>query len=278
MPEERKESEFMNYREMDLLDKAFAIRYRLCPMIQPIAQNCGLSLRESNKAPFELEFHSFRTATLVYQVVNSTTGFSFKEKEEIFDMAIFHDIGKAQSKMIRHWASTKTLTGEEFEEMKQHISEESMIASLIHGLGIDENTFPAKNKIITTNHHYRINGRGYPVELPKEAFGVEIDENLSMVIQLIGVVDAIEAISSDLRLYRHRHGVREKRQPVTWWKLTLKERSNLLDAIERVTKEACEGFFDKDLVSMVSHCFINKQPKDPWFLPEVIGNYLSARD
>jgi hypothetical protein len=266
----------MDYAKMDFLDKVAAIRYSLCPMVKPIALAQGLSIQESNKAPFELEFHLFRTATLAYQVAHSTRGLTKEQKDEVFEMLLWHDIAKVNSRVVRKWALSRKLSRKEKREMEDHVKPDFIDSALEHGLCIDPKKFPARLKAAAALHHWRINGSGYPIKLPREIFGIEIDEYFRHILELIGVIDLIEAKSSDLRFYARIDSCGSKGEPLRWWILESDERSNLLDAINTAKMCAAEGSFDPKLVDFVSHCFVPKQPRDPFFLPEVIGNYLGS--
>lgn len=111
-------------------------------------------------------------------------GFSFEEQEQIFYIAMMHDIGKIgiPDSILK---KPSNLTEEEWETMKQH--------SIYSGDILEEFTTIPKMSESVRYHHEWYDGNGYPYKLK----GEEIPE----ISRIISVADSFDTMNSK-RVYR----------------------------------------------------------------------------
>jgi len=131
----------------------------------------------------QTEEHAHRLKEYCMQIGNRVK-LTSKEMDELFLLAVLHDIGKVG---IREEILKKPgpLTEAEWEEMKKHPEIGCRIAQNTPELG------PIAEYILY--HHERWDGKGYPQRLK--------GEEIPLLCRLLAVVDAYDAMTSD-RLYR----------------------------------------------------------------------------
>jgi len=95
--------------------------------------------------------------------------------------ALLHDIGKLKTP-TEVLDKPGKLTPEEFEIMKAHPAEGHKI------LKVDED-MPFESLEIVLHHHERINGKGYPDQLPAD--------HITLITKMASIVDVYDAITSD---------------------------------------------------------------------------------
>lgn len=133
--------------------------------------------------------HSLRVALYCKEIARRL-GYTEKEIDELYYIALLHDIGKiAIEDSILNKAGR--LTPEEYETVKQHVS---IGAEIVH----NTNFVPGVEEGVRY-HHERYDGSGY--------MGVQ-GEKIPMAARIIAVADAYEAMLAD-RAYR-KHLSREQ--------------------------------------------------------------------
>jgi len=127
--------------------------------------------------------HSSRVAEYSYMIAEYA-GLSHKECDEIYHIALLHDVGKIgiDESIIN---KPGKLTREEFETIKQHPVLGSQILDSI-------NEYPGLS-IGARYHHERYDGKGYPEGLK--------GEDIPEIARIISVADAYDAMTSK-RSYR----------------------------------------------------------------------------
>jgi len=123
--------------------------------------------------------HSMHVMALMIQYAKYKN-FDKKTTEKLATAAMLHDIGK--SELSKKVLFLTTLSDKDYEEIKKHT---------IYGYDILKNFGDEFSANIALNHHERKDGSGYPNGIKVE------DKN----IQLIGIIDSYEAMTSDHRLY-----------------------------------------------------------------------------
>lgn len=111
-------------------------------------------------------------------------GLGINELEELGLGALLHDIGKMQVP-LEILNKPGKLTDEEFEIMKSHPSKG-------YEMLIKDTTLSDEVLNIVKSHHERLNGKGYPDNLP--------EQNISYFTKIVSIVDVYDAITSD-RVY-----------------------------------------------------------------------------
>lgn len=132
--------------------------------------------------------HSERVAKYSKLIANELH-WNKQEQENIYNMALLHDIGKIgvpDAILNKHGA----LTDEEFPEIRKH--------PLIGGEILKDLSFVADVSIGAYYHHERYDGKGYPVGLKGEEIPIEA--------RIIGIADSIDAMNST-RVYRGKKDV-----------------------------------------------------------------------
>ncbi|MCD4829012.1 MAG: HD domain-containing protein [Candidatus Cloacimonetes bacterium] len=127
--------------------------------------------------------HSVNVMTLTLGFAHKV-GYGWRRTLEFGLAALLHDIGKIQipESLLK---SPKPLTDDEFRIMRQH----PIMA--LDVLDRAKMTLP-KVRAAAIEHHERINGTGYP-------FG---KTDISLVGQIVGIIDAYEALTNEDRPYR----------------------------------------------------------------------------
>ena len=127
--------------------------------------------------------HSFRVAAYS-KLLAEKMGYSFSEVEEIYNIALMHDIGKL-SVPDEILGKPGAPTDEEYEILKQHAK---------MGYEILKDITIAPNLAIGAGyHHERLDGRGYP--------NGATEKDIPIVAQIIAVADTFDAMYST-RPYR----------------------------------------------------------------------------
>lgn len=129
--------------------------------------------------------HSERVAR-ISQMVAEKMGYSAKECNRIYYIALMHDCGKI-SIPVTILQKPEKLTDEEYEVIKQHTTYgDKMLRDFSSLDGIN---------LGALYHHERYDGKGYPVGLA--------GEDIPQIARIIGVADAFDAMNSN-RCYRTR--------------------------------------------------------------------------
>lgn len=132
--------------------------------------------------------HSERVAKYSKIIANELR-WSKQEQENLYNMALLHDIGKIgvpDAILNKH----EKLTEEEFQQMRKH--------PIIGGEILKD--FTVINDVSTGAyyHHERYDGKGYPIGLKGEEIPIEA--------RIIGIADSIDAMNSD-RVYRGKKDI-----------------------------------------------------------------------
>lgn len=152
--------------------------------------------------------HSMHVMALIVQYCNYS-GYKKEKAQKLATAAMLHDIGKAliDTKII---TSPHPLSDAERHEVNKHTT---YGYEILTNLGLD---YEAE---IALKHHERLDGSGYPDGI------TDIDEDM----QLIGIADSYEAMTSDHRLYA---GIKKP-----------------YDALKEIRNEVDEGKFDMKIYS-----------------------------
>lgn len=142
------------------------------------------------KALASLSFKDYTTAIHSINVMALTVVYCFHvglSLEETMNMglgALYHDIGKTRIESTILQAPRK-LTNEEFEIMKSHT---------IRGYALvkDSNLDNALIRNAILQHHEKLDGSGYPNHIV----------DISSCGQIVGIIDAYEALTNESRPYR----------------------------------------------------------------------------
>lgn len=132
--------------------------------------------------------HSERVAKYSKLIANELR-WSKQEQENIYNMALLHDIGKIgvpDAILNKHGA----LTDEEFPEIRKH--------PVIGGEILKDLNFVTDVSIGAYYHHERYDGKGYPEGLKGEEIPIEA--------RIIGIADSIDAMNSN-RVYRGKKDI-----------------------------------------------------------------------
>ena len=132
--------------------------------------------------------HSERVAKYSKQIANELR-WSKQEQENIYNMALLHDIGKIgvpDAILNKHGK----LTEEEFPQIRKH--------PIIGGEILKDLNFVADVSVGAYYHHERYDGTGYPQGLKGEEIPIEA--------RIIGIADSIDAMNSD-RVYRGKKDI-----------------------------------------------------------------------
>ena len=132
--------------------------------------------------------HSERVAKYTRIIANELR-WSKEEQENIYNMALLHDIGKIgvpDAILNKHGQ----LTDEEFPLMRKH--------PIIGGEILKDLTFVSDVSTGAYYHHERYDGKGYPNGLKGEEIPIEA--------RIIGIADSIDAMNSD-RVYRGKKDI-----------------------------------------------------------------------
>lgn len=126
--------------------------------------------------------HSFNVHHLV-EKMGVVLGYKGKRMLNLLLSAQYHDIGKIKipNDILNKPSS---LTNEEFEVMKTHVSE---------GRELIEESFSSEVYEIVVQHHERYDGSGYPRGL--------LGKNILEEARIIGICDSFDAMTSD-RIYK----------------------------------------------------------------------------
>ena len=136
----------------------------------------------------EIFFHCLAVANIAKQI-GLAVGLTSLEVENLFYLALMHDIGKAQIPQNILYKPTK-LSFKEWSIMKRHsIYSEKMYIDM--ATKVDKVVI--KNGKILRHHHENIDGSGYPDGLKGEQIPFES--------RIIAIADCFEAITSP-RVYR----------------------------------------------------------------------------
>lgn len=132
--------------------------------------------------------HSERVAKYSKIIANELR-WSKQEQENLYNMALLHDIGKIgvpDAILNKHGK----LTEEEFPLMRKH--------PIIGGEILKDFTIISDVSTGAYYHHERYDGKGYPVGLKGEEIPIEA--------RIIGIADSIDAMNSD-RVYRGKKDI-----------------------------------------------------------------------
>lgn len=152
-----------------------------------------ISMGDVNKSLYDIQtydnytfVHSLDTC-IMSSFLGLSIGLNEKELKDLAIGGILHDIGKLQ---ISDKIITKKgpLTKEEFAEIKKHPVYGGEILS--KNVRINDNVIKA-----VTQHHERIDGRGYPYNLK--------DNEISKYGKIVCICDVYDAVSND-RVYRKK--------------------------------------------------------------------------
>lgn len=142
------------------------------------------------KAIASMASKDYTTIVHSVNVMAFTMGYCFRhgypEREtRVFSLAaLLHDLGKVNIPM-EILAAPRRLTDDEFEVMENHTRIGFDIIRRIHELD-------PRVAEVALLHHEKINGGGYPMGI----------RDIPYICQLIGFIDAYEALTSDERPYR----------------------------------------------------------------------------
>ena len=132
--------------------------------------------------------HSERVAKYSKIIANELR-WSKKEQENLYNMALLHDIGKIgvpDAILNKHGQ----LTDEEFPQIRKH--------PVIGGQILKDFTIAEDLSVGAFYHHERFDGKGYPQGLKGEEIPIEA--------RIIGIADSIDAMNSD-RVYRGKKDI-----------------------------------------------------------------------
>jgi len=175
-------SDIQNGRQLDLRPVADITGQTMEAIIKdPDALACVINIRE--KDAYLLE-HSISVSVLI-TIFARYLGFKKNIIHQLAVGAFLHDVGKIK---IPDDILNKPgkLTGDEFEIMKTHVS---------HSLKIVKN-LPGMSKAaisVVAQHHEKLNGMGYPLQLPPE--------KISRYGRMITICDIFDALTAD-RVYK----------------------------------------------------------------------------
>ena len=187
---------YSNYKRQDVQLKAKSERERLAVSVEEEKRKIGkltmqtiisISNAVDAKDPYTKK-HSERVAKYSKQIANELR-WSKQEQENIYNMALLHDIGKIgvpDAILNKH----DKLTDEEFPQIRKH--------PIIGGEILKDLNFVTDVSIGAYYHHERYDGKGYPQGLKGEEIPIEA--------RIIGIADSIDAMNSD-RVYRGKKDV-----------------------------------------------------------------------
>lgn len=187
---------YSNYKRQEALLSAKSERERLAVSVEEEKRKIGkltmqtiisISNAVDAKDPYTKK-HSERVAKYSKQIANELR-WSKQEQENIYNMALLHDIGKIgvpDAILNKHGK----LTEEEFPQIRKH--------PIIGGEILKDLNFVADVSVGAYYHHERYDGTGYPQGLKGEEIPIEA--------RIIGIADSIDAMNSD-RVYRGKKDV-----------------------------------------------------------------------
>jgi len=181
----------------------------------------ALSLKifsEFSKTDYTTITHSMHIMALVIQYCKYKE-IDIEKTKNLANAAMLHDIGKAyiDNKIL---VSSGPLNSEERKEIEKHP---------IYGYDILNNLGLEYEADIALKHHERLDGSGYPKGL----------QELSEEIQLIGIIDSYEAMTSDHRVYANiktpYEALKELRNEVNEGKFKMSVYSNFVRSLSSIT-------------------------------------------
>lgn len=187
---------YSNYRRQEMQLCAKSEKERLSVSVEEEKRKIGkltmqtiisISNAVDAKDPYTKK-HSERVAKYSKQIANELR-WSKQEQENIYNMALLHDIGKIgvpDAILNKHGK----LTEEEFPQIRKH--------PIIGGEILKDLNFVADVSVGAYYHHERYDGTGYPQGLKGEEIPIEA--------RIIGIADSIDAMNSD-RVYRGKKDV-----------------------------------------------------------------------
>lgn len=187
---------YSNYMRQEAQLRAKSERERLVVSVEEEKRKIGkltmqtiisISNAVDAKDPYTKK-HSERVAKYSKQIANELR-WSKQEQENIYNMALLHDIGKIgvpDAILNKHGK----LTEEEFPQIRKH--------PIIGGEILKDLNFVADVSVGAYYHHERYDGTGYPQGLKGEEIPIEA--------RIIGIADSIDAMNSD-RVYRGKKDV-----------------------------------------------------------------------
>lgn len=187
---------YSNYKRQDAQLRAKNERERLAISVEEEKRKIGkltmqtiisISNAVDAKDPYTKK-HSERVAKYSKQIANELR-WSKQEQENIYNMALLHDIGKIgvpDAILNKHGK----LTEEEFPQIRKH--------PIIGGEILKDLDFVADVSVGAYYHHERYDGTGYPQGLKGEEIPIEA--------RIIGIADSIDAMNSD-RVYRGKKDI-----------------------------------------------------------------------
>ena len=132
---------------------------------------------------FDLYEHSIRVGEIAIKI-GKVLAFSEDQTERLKCAALVHDLGKIVIRDSIHYKEGK-LSEDEYAEMKRH---PEIGREILEALEVDEQVVQ-----MVTQHHERVDGKGYPSGLGAEEILIEA--------KVLAIADAFDAITSD-RIYR----------------------------------------------------------------------------
>ncbi|WP_326907139.1 HD-GYP domain-containing protein [Sedimentibacter sp. MB31-C6] len=155
-------------------------------MIQNIKNVNYLNLMKHDFS-IELFIHSNNVANIAMKIADEMN-FSADEKQQLYEEALYHDIGKSKIPELILYKRGK-LSPEELEIMKHHaIYSQELYLSMV-----DNNDYSILKAKTIRHHHENCDGSGYPDKI--------MGEDIPLHSRIIRIADIFDAITQP-RVYR----------------------------------------------------------------------------